>query len=85
MMQATHKPSDAVEYAWAPTTKNCIWAVNEGFDRDAHALVDRQRRRQRRHRGGEEADRSNKSSDETFANEAVAAAGGPVTIGACKE
>lgn len=32
MMDATHKPRAAVEYAYDVLTKNCIWAVNSGFD-----------------------------------------------------
>ena len=31
MVEATQKPSEAVEYAWEVVTKNCIWSVNEGF------------------------------------------------------
>ena len=28
------KPRDAVEYAWDYLTKRCIWAVNEGLDKE---------------------------------------------------
>lgn len=84
MMQATDKPRDAVEYAWGQLTKNCIWAINEGFDRDRVLWsIDNDVAN-----GDIEAAKKptfEQVADETFAHEAVAAAGGPVTIGACKE
>jgi ABC-type nitrate/sulfonate/bicarbonate transport system substrate-binding protein len=84
MMQATDKPRDAVEYAWDQLTKNCIWAVNEGLDRErALWSIDNDVAN-----GDIEAAKKptfEQVADETFAREAVAAAGGPVTIGACKE
>ena len=33
MVAVTQKPREAVDYAWEQLTKNCIWSVNEGFDR----------------------------------------------------
>jgi hypothetical protein len=33
MMEASEKPKEAVEFAWAELTKNCIWSVNIGLDR----------------------------------------------------
>jgi NitT/TauT family transport system substrate-binding protein len=32
MVDATHKSREAVEYAYDQLTKNCIWAVNSGFN-----------------------------------------------------
>ena len=32
MVEATHKPRESVEYAYDVLTKNCIWAVNSGFN-----------------------------------------------------
>ncbi len=37
--------------------KNCIWSVNSGLYPAAHAVVDRQQRRERRHQTRQEADR----------------------------
>ena len=84
IVKATEKPKEAVEYAWDVATKNCVWSVNGGFDPRAHAMVDRQQRRERRHRGGQEAD--GRAGRQLGARqEAVEAAGGPVTIGNCKD
>ena len=33
MVRVTEKPQDAVEYAWGELTRNCVWAVNVGFDK----------------------------------------------------
>ena len=56
MVEATQKPKAAVEFAWESETKNCVWSVNTGFTAEAHAMVDRQQRGERRHRRGQEAD-----------------------------
>ena len=65
-------------------TKNCVWAINEGFERkrtdwtvDYDVSVG-------------DIDKDHKPSFEQVVNlklaqEAVEAAGGPVTIGNCKE
>jgi len=84
MVKATAKPKEAVEYAWEILTKNCIWAVNEGFDRkrtewtiDYDVSVG-------------DLDAKHKPTFEQVVNmklatEAVEAAGGRVTIGNCKD
>jgi NitT/TauT family transport system substrate-binding protein len=84
IVEATQKPKDAVEYALDFLTKNCILSVNEGFNRartewmmqNAVAI------------GDIEADKKlpfDRVADLKLAQDAVAAAGGPVTIGSCKE
>ena len=55
IVKATDKPKEAVEYAIDVLTKNCVWSINGGFDPDRTALDDRQQRRERRHRQGQEA------------------------------
>jgi ABC-type nitrate/sulfonate/bicarbonate transport system substrate-binding protein len=84
MVEATQKPREAVEYAWERNTKNCIWGVNEGFNEartkwtiDNNVEVG-------------DIDAAHKPTvaqvfDLAFAREAVAAAGGRVTIGNCTE
>jgi NitT/TauT family transport system substrate-binding protein len=84
IMEATQKPKDAVEYALGVMTKACVLSVNEGFNRtrgewaiqNAIDIGD--------------LDAAKKISfdqiaDLKLAQDAVAAAGGPVTIGNCKE
>jgi ABC-type nitrate/sulfonate/bicarbonate transport system substrate-binding protein len=84
IMDATKKPKDAVEYAWEIETKNCVWSVNTGFDRKrTQWSIDNSTAN-----GDIAADK--KPSVEQVANiklaeEAVALAGGRVTIGKCTE
>jgi ABC-type nitrate/sulfonate/bicarbonate transport system substrate-binding protein len=84
IMQATKKPKDAVEYAWEIETKNCVWSVNTGFDpKRTQWSIDNSTAN-----GDIAADK--KPTVEQVANiklaeEAVAAAGGRVTIGKCTE
>jgi len=84
MVEATKKSPDAVSHAWDVLTRNCVWAINEGFDRkrtewtiDYDASVG-------------DIDKDHKPTFEQVVNlqlaqEAVAAAGGRVTIGSCTE
>ena len=84
MMKATGKPKEAVEYAWDIETKHCIWSVNEGFDRArtewtidnavASGYIDAAKK-----------PTADQVVDMKIATEAVAAAGGRVAIGDCKE
>jgi ABC-type nitrate/sulfonate/bicarbonate transport system substrate-binding protein len=84
MMKATGKPKEAVEYAWAVETKNCVWSVNEGFnakrtqwtiDNDvANGYIDEAKK-----------PTVEQVVNMQIANEAVAAAGGRVIIGGCTE
>jgi NitT/TauT family transport system substrate-binding protein len=82
--KATDKPRDAVEYAIDVLTKNCIWSINTGFDPTrTQWSIDNSAEN-----GDLEKDR--KPTVEQVANiqlakEAVEAAGGPVTIGNCKD
>jgi ABC-type nitrate/sulfonate/bicarbonate transport system substrate-binding protein len=84
MVAATQKPPEAVRYAWEQLTKNCIWSVNEGFDRArTQWTIDNDVTHG-------DIDAAKKPSvddviDEKLAGEAVAAAGGRVTIGNCKD
>jgi ABC-type nitrate/sulfonate/bicarbonate transport system substrate-binding protein len=84
IMKATEKPQDAVEYAWQVETKNCIWSVNEGFDRArTQWSIDNSVAN-----GDIEADKKptpDQVVDMGLAKEAVEAAGGRVTIGKCTE
>jgi len=84
MVAATQKPREAVEYAWGQLTKNCIWSVNEGFERTrTQWTIDNDVTHG-------DIDAAKKPSvddviDEKLAGEAVAAAGGRATIGNCKD
>jgi NitT/TauT family transport system substrate-binding protein len=84
IMKATEKPKEAVEYAIDIETKNCVWSVNSGFDpARTQWTIDNSVEN-----GDIEKDK--KPSVEQVANlalakEAVEAAGGPVTIGNCKD
>jgi len=84
MIEATQKPKDAVEYAWEVETRNCIWSVNEGFDRKrTQWSIDNSV-------ASGDLDEAKKPTVEQVANtalatEAVEAAGGRVKIGNCTE
>lgn len=84
MIKATAKPKDAVAFAYDFLTKNCIWAVNDGFDRKNIAWsIDNDVAN-----GDikpEQKPTVEQVADFAFADEAVAKAGGPRTIGSCKE
>jgi NitT/TauT family transport system substrate-binding protein len=82
--KATDKPRDAVEYAIDVLTKNCVWSVNTGFD-----PVRTQWSIDNSAENGD-IDKDKKPTVEQVANiqlakEAVEAAGGPITIGNCKD
>jgi hypothetical protein len=84
IQKATDKPSDAVEYAIDALTKNCVWSVNSGFDpkRIQWTIYNSAE--------NGDIDKDKKPTVEQVANielakEAVEAAGGPVTIGSCKD
>ena len=82
--KATDKPRDAVEYAIDVLTKNCVWSVNAGFDpARTQWSIDNSAE-------NGDIDKDKKPTVEQVANiqlakEAVEAAGGPVTIGNCKD
>jgi ABC-type nitrate/sulfonate/bicarbonate transport system substrate-binding protein len=82
--KATDKPRDAVEYAIDVLTKNCVWSVNTGFDpARTQWSIDNSAE-------NGDIDKDKKPTVDQVANiqlakEAVEAAGGPVTIGNCKD
>ena len=82
--KATDKPKEAVEYAIDVLTKNCVWSVNGGFDPErTQWTIDNSVE-------NGDIDKDKKPSVEQVANfalakEAVDAAGGPVSIGNCKD
>ena len=82
--KATGKPKDAVEYAIDVLTKNCVWSVNGGLDpKRTQWSIDNSAE-------NGDIDKDKKPTLEQVANfalakEAVEAAGGPVTIGNCKD
>jgi NitT/TauT family transport system substrate-binding protein len=85
MMDATHKPKDAVEYAYDSLTKNCIWAVNSGFSEKRtmwtynHDLSDGDLD------GAPRKLTFNDIVDTKISRDALAQLGGPVTINGCKD
>jgi ABC-type nitrate/sulfonate/bicarbonate transport system substrate-binding protein len=82
IVDATKKPQDAVEFAMDVLTKNCVWSVNTGFDeKRTQWTIDNSV-------SNGDIDAGKKPSVDQVANiklaeEAVAAAGGRVTIGKC--
>ena len=82
--KATDKPKEAVEYAIDVLTKNCVWSVNTGFDpARTQWSIDNSAEN-----GDIEKDRKptvEQVANSQLAKEAVEAAGGPVTIGNCKD
>jgi ABC-type nitrate/sulfonate/bicarbonate transport system substrate-binding protein len=83
MMEATGKPQDAVEHAWAEETKNCVWSVNTGFDRARSEWTI-----QNSVKNGdiEEAKKPSfeQLSDVSIAEDALKQIGGPTEINGCK-
>jgi NitT/TauT family transport system substrate-binding protein len=84
MVDATKKPKEAVEYAWEIETQRCIWSVNTGFDpKRTEWTIENSIEN-----GDIERDKKpsvEQVSNAQLAKEAVEAAGGPVTIGNCKD
>ncbi len=84
IVEATQKPREAIEYAWEQLTKNCIWSVNTGLNRERTDWM-----MQRDIEVGD-VEPSKKLGyeqivDEKLAQEAVEKAGGPLTINGCKD
>jgi NitT/TauT family transport system substrate-binding protein len=84
MVAATQSTPDAVTHAWDVLTRNCVWAINAGFDRkrtewtiDYDVSVGDIR--------PEQKPTFEQVVNLQLAEEAVAAAGGPVKIGNCTE
>jgi NitT/TauT family transport system substrate-binding protein len=84
IIKATEKPKEAVEYAIDVLTQHCVWSVNGGLDpRRTQWSIDNSAE-------NGDIDKDKKPSVDQVANfalakEAVEAAGGPVTIGNCKD
>ena len=83
IVKATEKPAEAVDYAIDVLTKNCVWSINTGFDpARTQWTIDNSVQ------NGDIPKDKKPSVDQVvnmqLANEAVEAAGGPVTIGDCK-
>jgi NitT/TauT family transport system substrate-binding protein len=83
IMEATTKPKEAVEFSLDVLTKNCVLSVNTGLDpKRIQWTIDNSAAN-----GDIEADKKptpDQVSNFKLAEEAVKAAGGPVTIGNCK-
>lgn len=85
MMDATHKPREAVEYAYDVLTKGCIWAVNSGFSPKRtmwtydHDLADGDLN------GAPRKLTYGDIVDTKISADAIASLGGPVTIDGCKD
>jgi NitT/TauT family transport system substrate-binding protein len=85
IMKATERSKDDVEYAWSYLTKNCIWSVNTGFNIDRlNWTLNYYKENGDIQEQGKNAKASD-MIDQKLADDAVAKAGGPVTIGQCKD
>lgn len=84
IMDATQKPKDAVEYAMGVITKRCIWSVNDGFDK-ARTLWSIQFAIDNGDIQASKRPTFEDVVDLSLAKDALAEAGGPVTINNCKD
>jgi ABC-type nitrate/sulfonate/bicarbonate transport system substrate-binding protein len=84
IVKATEKPKEAVEYSIDVLTRHCVWSINGGFDpARTQWSIDNSVEN-----GDIEKDKAPKVeqvANLALAQEAVDAAGGPVTIGNCKD
>jgi NitT/TauT family transport system substrate-binding protein len=84
IVAATEKPRPAVEFALAQLTKNCVWSVNTGVNRQrTEWSIDNAV-------ANGDIEPAKKPSfeqvvDESLAREAMAKIGGPTSFGACKD
>ncbi len=84
IVEATQKPKEAVEYALDIETKHCVWSVNTGLDsKRLEWTIERSVE-------NGDVEKAKQPTPDRVANfalakEAVEAAGGPVTIGNCKD
>ncbi len=82
MVNATKKPAEAVGYAWGQLTRNCVWSVNTGFNRERtewsidNAIDNGDIPREKR-------PSYDQVVDVKLGEEALALVGGPVKLGAC--
>jgi NitT/TauT family transport system substrate-binding protein len=84
MMEATQKPREAVEYAVDAMTRNCVWSVNTGFDPARTEWTEQFAISNGDLDAGKHA-AFEQIVDIKLATDAVAAAGGPLTIDNCKD
>jgi hypothetical protein len=82
--KATDKPKEAVEFAIDALTKNCVWSINGGLNTERTVWSINNSAE------NGDIDKDKKPPAEQVANfalakEAVEAAGGPVSIGNCKD
>jgi NitT/TauT family transport system substrate-binding protein len=84
IVEATQKPTEAVEYALDVLTKNCILSVNQGFVRERTEWT-HQHNIEIGDIPAEKKLTFDQIVDFKLASDAVEAAGGPVTIGNCKD
>ena len=82
IMKATEKPKDAVEYSIDFLTKNCIWSVNEGIDKERTDWT-MQRNVDVEDIKPEQKLPFDQIVDWKLAQDIVAAAGGRVTLNNC--
>jgi ABC-type nitrate/sulfonate/bicarbonate transport system substrate-binding protein len=82
--KATEKPPEAVDYAIDILTKNCMWSVNGGFD-PARTQWSIDNSVENGDIPKEKKPTVEQVANLALAKEAVDAAGGPVTIGNCKD
>jgi NitT/TauT family transport system substrate-binding protein len=84
LVQASEKPQPAVEFAYDYLTKNCVWSVNTGFNRDRtewtvqNAIAN----------GDIQPDKKptyDQIVAQSLGDEALAEAGGPTTINGCRD
>ena len=84
IVEATRKPKEAVEYAWDIETKHCVWSVNTGFSRERTEWT-----AENSVANGDipaaKKPTFEQVADMALATEAMNLAGGPVTIGNCKD
>lgn len=84
IVSATKKPAEAVTYAWEQLTKNCVWSVNTGFNRERtewsidNAIDNGDIQRDKR-------PTYDQVVDVRLGEEALALVGGPVKLGACSD
>jgi ABC-type nitrate/sulfonate/bicarbonate transport system substrate-binding protein len=84
IVKATGKPKEAIEFAIDDLTKNCVWSVNDGFNKErTQWSIDNDV--QNGYIKPDKKPTVEQVADVELAREAVKVAGGRVTIGKCTE
>lgn len=84
IVSATKKPAEAVTYAWEQLTRNCVWSVNTGFNRERtewsidNAIDNGDIQREKR-------PTYDQVVDVKLGEEALALVGGPVKLAGCSD